>query len=62
MRALLVCLTAGLIWQFVLVVALVWFEQRSLRWTTVRDALWLRAPRNPRPAAAAARPGGSSFR
>jgi membrane protease YdiL (CAAX protease family) len=47
-RALLVCLTAGLVWQFVLVVALVWFEQRSLRWTTLRDALWLRAPRNPK--------------
>ena len=48
MRALLVCLTAGLVWQFVLVVGLVWFEQRSLRWSTVRDALWLRAPRNPK--------------
>ena len=47
-RALLVCLTAGLVWQFVLVVTLVWFEQRSLRWTTLRDALWLRAPRNPK--------------
>jgi membrane protease YdiL (CAAX protease family) len=47
-RALLVCLTAGLVWQFVLVVGLVGFEQRSLRWSTVRDALWLRAPRNPK--------------
>ena len=47
-RALLLCLTAGLIWQFVLVVALVGFEQRNLRWTTMRDALWLRAPRNPK--------------
>jgi uncharacterized protein len=47
-RALLVCLTAGLVWQFVLVIGLVWFEQRSLRWTTLRDALWLRKPRNPR--------------
>jgi membrane protease YdiL (CAAX protease family) len=47
-RALLVCITAGLVWQFVLVVALVGYEQRSLRWSRVRDALWLRAPRNPR--------------
>lgn len=47
-RALLICLTAGLAWQLVLVVSLVWFEQRSLRWATVRDALWLRSPRSPR--------------
>ena len=47
-RALLLCFTAGLVWQFVLVIGLVWFEQRSLRWSTLRDALWLRAPRNPR--------------
>ncbi len=47
-RALIVCLTLGLIWQFLLVVALVWHEQRSLRWTVVRDALWLRSPRSPR--------------
>src|SRR5262245_55613432 len=48
LKALLLVLTAGLIWQFVLVVGLVWFEQRSLRWTTVREALWLRSPRSPR--------------
>ena len=47
-RALLVCLTAGLVWQFMLVAGLVWHEQHSLRWATVRDALWLRAPRNPK--------------
>jgi CAAX protease family protein len=47
-KALLVVLTAGLIWQFVLVVSLVWFEQRSLRWSTLRDALWLRSPRSPK--------------
>jgi uncharacterized protein len=47
-QALLVCLTGGLIWQFVLVVGLVGFEQRGLRWATLRDALWLRAPRSPR--------------
>jgi membrane protease YdiL (CAAX protease family) len=47
-KALLACLTVGLIWQFVLVVILVGCEQRSLRWSTVRDALWLRSPRSPR--------------
>ena len=48
LKALLLVLTAGLIWQCVLVVGLVWFEQRSLRWSTLRDALWLRSPRSPR--------------
>ncbi len=48
MKALLLSLTAGLIWQFVLVVALVWREQRSLRWSRVRAALWLNSPRSPR--------------
>jgi membrane protease YdiL (CAAX protease family) len=47
-RPLLVCLTAGLIWQFVLVVGLVGYEQRSLRWSRLREALWLRKPRSPR--------------
>jgi CAAX protease family protein len=47
-KSLLACLTVGLIWQFVLVAVLVWREQRSLRWSTVREALWLHAPRSPR--------------
>jgi hypothetical protein len=47
-KALVICLTAGLIWQFVLVVALVWREQRTLRWPIVREALWLRSPRDPK--------------
>jgi uncharacterized protein len=47
-KALFVCLTVGLIWQFVLVMALVGREQRSLRWSTLREALWLRPPRSPR--------------
>lgn len=46
--ALLICLTVGLIWQFVLVAILVGREQRSLRWPTLREALWLRSPRSPR--------------
>ena len=47
-RALLVGLTVGLIWQFVLVMLLVYREQGSLRWPILKDALWLRAPRSPR--------------
>jgi membrane protease YdiL (CAAX protease family) len=47
-KALLLCLTAGLIWQFVLVAILVAREQRSLRWSRVRRALWLQTPRSPR--------------
>jgi hypothetical protein len=31
----------------VLVVILIWREQRSLRWSRIRDALWLRSPRSP---------------
>jgi membrane protease YdiL (CAAX protease family) len=46
-KALIVCLTAGLVWQFVLVAILVGREQRTLRWSTVREALWLRSPRSP---------------
>ena len=48
MKALLLLITGGLIWQFVLVAGLVWLEQRSLRWSTVRESLWLRSPRSPR--------------
>ena len=47
-KALLASLTIGLVWQFVLVAILVAREQRTLRWSTVRVALWLRAPRSPR--------------
>jgi CAAX protease family protein len=47
-KALTVCLTVGLIWQFVLVMALLDHEQGSLRWSTLREALWLRPPRSPR--------------
>ena len=47
-KALIVSLTVGLVWQFVMVVALVWREQRSLRWARLRGALWLRSPRSPR--------------
>src|SRR3712207_3684302 len=47
-QALLICITAGLIWQFVLVLILVRLELGSLRWTRVSEALWLRTPRDPK--------------
>jgi membrane protease YdiL (CAAX protease family) len=47
-KALLLVLTGGLIWQGVMVAGLVWLEQRSLRWSTLREALWLRSPRSPK--------------
>jgi hypothetical protein len=47
-QALLLCLTAGLIWQFVLVLILIRRELGALRWSRVRDALWLLPPRDPR--------------
>ena len=47
-RALLACLTVGLVWQGVLVLVLVRRETGTLRWRTVADALWLHRPRSPR--------------
>jgi membrane protease YdiL (CAAX protease family) len=47
-RAVLGLLTVGLIWQFVLVMLLVYRERGSLRWSVLKDALWLRAPRSPK--------------
>ena len=47
-RALLVCLTAGLVWQGVLVLVMVRRETGTLRWPRVRDALWLGRPVSPR--------------
>ena len=47
-RALIMTLTGGLVWQFALVMFLVAREQGTLRWSVLRDALWLRAPRAPR--------------
>jgi uncharacterized protein len=46
-RALLALLTVGLIWQFVLVMLLVYRERGSLRWAVLKDALWLHPPRSP---------------
>jgi uncharacterized protein len=46
-KALTATLTVGLIWQFALVATLVRHEQGTLRWSVIRDALWLRSPRSP---------------
>jgi membrane protease YdiL (CAAX protease family) len=47
-RALLVGLTVGLIWQFALVMVLVYRERGSLRWSVLKDAMWLQSPRSPK--------------
>jgi membrane protease YdiL (CAAX protease family) len=46
-KALILLLTAGLLWQCVLVAGLVWHEQRTFRWSVLRNVLWLRSPRSP---------------
>jgi membrane protease YdiL (CAAX protease family) len=46
--ALLICFNVGLLWMLLVVLVLVRREQGSLAWSKVRDALWLRAPRDPR--------------
>ena len=46
--ALVLCFNAGLLWEIALVAVLVHRERGSLRWPEVRDALWLRAPQDPR--------------
>ena len=47
-QALLICLTAGLVWQFALVLILTRRELGGLEWSRVRGALWLRPPHDPR--------------
>jgi len=47
-EALLICFNLGLVYQLVLVLILVKREQGSLEWSRVRDALWLRAPKDPK--------------
>jgi membrane protease YdiL (CAAX protease family) len=47
-EALLICFTAGLIWQLVLVLILVRRELGGIEWSRVRNALWLRAPQDPK--------------
>jgi uncharacterized protein len=47
-EALMVSYIVGLLWMLTLVLLLVRRERKSLAWPAVRDALWLRAPRDPR--------------
>jgi membrane protease YdiL (CAAX protease family) len=44
---LIVLLTAGLIWLFVLSLIIVWREEGDLRWATIRRRLFLNAPQDP---------------
>jgi membrane protease YdiL (CAAX protease family) len=46
--ARLITFLGGLLWMLALVLVLVRREQGSLAWPVIRDALWLRAPRDPR--------------
>jgi membrane protease YdiL (CAAX protease family) len=48
MRPLLGSMAVGLMWVAVLAFGLVAYEQRSLRWSRLRDAMWLRSPRSPK--------------
>jgi membrane protease YdiL (CAAX protease family) len=41
-------LTLGLIWQFVLAMAIIWREEGDLRWSTIRQRCWLNPPRDPK--------------
>jgi membrane protease YdiL (CAAX protease family) len=46
--ALLICFNVGLIWILALTFIVVRREQGSLEWPRVRDALWLRSPKDPK--------------
>ena len=46
--SLLISFNLGLLWMLALVLGLVRREQGSWSWPLVRDALWLRAPRDPK--------------
>lgn len=46
--ALIICFDAGLAWMVALTLIMVRREQGSLAWSRVRDALWLRAPEDPK--------------
>lgn len=43
----LAVLTVGLVWQFILVIILLYQETGNLRWSTIRQRLWLNTPRSP---------------
>lgn len=41
-------LTIGLVWQFVLAMVIVRREEGDLRWSTIKNRLWLNKPRDPK--------------
>jgi len=41
-------LTIGLVWQFILTLFLLYQETGSLRWTVLKERLWLQSPRSPK--------------
>jgi uncharacterized protein len=43
----LAVLMVGLVWQFILVMLLLYQEAGNLRWSTIRTRLWLTRPRSP---------------
>jgi membrane protease YdiL (CAAX protease family) len=47
-RSMITALTIGLAWQFVLVMLLVRREQGTLRWSVLREVLWLQPPISPK--------------
>jgi membrane protease YdiL (CAAX protease family) len=47
-EALLIVLNVGLVWILVLTLIVIRREQGSLKWSRVRDALWLHAPQDPK--------------
>jgi membrane protease YdiL (CAAX protease family) len=47
-RGMIIALTAGLVWQFVLVMTLVAREQGTLRWSVLKEALRIQRPESPR--------------
>jgi len=44
----LAVLTIGLIWQFIMVLFLIYKENGNLRWATLKERLWLGSPRSPK--------------
>jgi uncharacterized protein len=46
--ALLICFNAGLLWILLLTLIIVRAERGRVGWAQARDALWLRAPREPK--------------
>ena len=48
-QALILAITGGLIWQCALVLILLRREKVTLRWASLRDALWLHARVHQRP-------------